>query len=131
MGRKVKFSREVKFTPTWDGNAELPVDERFTVTLKVAPMEALLSMVSDMQEIGMSKDGVIDTEKLGKSSTQAILDTINELLPSYATVNDLEADDGPVTIGDVCSYGTFLPLAAEILAKLAEISSPTEADQKN
>lgn len=127
---QTNFSKVVTYTPEWNGNKEDTTP--FKVQMKVAEMGPLLELVEAFQEAGLVIEGKVDTDALPSDSVKPILDTFGTMLPEHCTIEGLIGSDGDaVTIQDVVKYGHFITLAAELLGKLAEISSPSSEDEKN
>ena len=125
---KVKFSREVKFTPGWNGNKGLPEDEQCTVILIPLQMGDLVSLIDVINEFSGAAGGDEITVELEKAVS--ILTRIEHLKDNIQIVN-LEDDSGPVTSEDIVKFPRFMGLTMEIFNELAAISMPNEEDEKN
>ena len=131
---KVQFSREVEFTPSWNGNKHLPDDEKIIVTLKPLEMEDLIKLMDTLQE---ASGGEIDRESLTAVSGQNIggirllITACGDLIPRYCEIDGLEDDSGPVLTKEIVKFPYYMELCAEILSELAEVSMPNEVEEKN
>ena len=128
---KISFSKTRKFTPEFNNNMDLPEAHRFTADIKVCEMGDLLAAVDAFKSISGGKDQ-IETSDLNAEATATLVKTVGALLPAYVTVNNLRGeDDVELTVQDIVSYGPLFPLAAELLAKLVEFSTPTAEEEGN
>lgn len=126
---KVRFSRKVPFTPTWNGNLDLPEKEQLQAVLVPAKMGDLLDIVDAFSAVGETK---IDTETADPKLMRQIVEACGGVLPKYVTIENLECDDGPLTLEEAIDYLNFTPLMVELLGKLADISTPdNKADEEN
>ena len=127
----ISFSQEQKYAPEWRGNDTLPAEQRFSVNLTVLNVGDLLYLLDAFNEAGI--EGEVDQTTLGTDQLKPIIKSCGHLLPKYATVTNLRnAETGTdITINDVVEFPYFLNLAAELLMKLAEVSSPSDEDAKN
>lgn len=126
---KVKFSRKVLFTPEWNGNKLLPDHERVFVNLKPLTMAELIDLAEVIGELAdMRQENVTsaDLKRIG-----SLLKTMTPIFKSNVEIQGLEDENGPVTSEAVLEYQTYMELATEIMAKLSEISSPSEKSEKN
>lgn len=119
---KVRFTKNVEFTPVWNGNKELPDADQVKVSLKVMEFATLQQMLDDMRTL---------TTPEGKPDAIRLLAKSGETLATHAAIHNLASDEGDVTIADLVKYPTFLLLGMEIMMKLVEISMPTEKDEGN
>lgn len=120
---RVQFSKQIVYTPEWNGNKELPPADRVTVDLKVLEFNDLLKLIDVFQNSKTDDGKNVDQMK--------IVSEAFHLIPKYAVINNLFDNDGPVTSETVPNYGLYLPLCSEILTQLSKISMPTESDEKN
>lgn len=118
---KVKFSKTSEFTPTWRGNDKLPPAEQVKVKLNVLSFNDLLQIMDEFQK----KDGG------GKPDARAIAALSATLIPRYATIENLEDDNGPMTAEAIVQYPSFMDLMTEILVQLSTVSMPGDKDEKN
>lgn len=118
---KIKFSKTVHYVPTWRGNAELTPSEQITAALNVLQFNDLLQIMEEFQKKGID----------GKPDARAISSLAMSLLPRYVTIENLNDDDGPMTIEQIVQYPSFMDLSTELLGKLSEISMPGDRDEKN
>lgn len=131
---KVQFSREVMYYPEWNGNLDLPENERVLVKLHPLKMGDLVSLMDVLQEASI---GTVDPQSLtaldGRDvgELKQLVEACGDLIPKYAVVENLEDDTGPVNQDTLVNFPYFMELSAEILAKLAEVSMPTEVEEKN
>lgn len=124
---KVKFSRAVTYTPTWEGNDGLPAVEQFSVILKPMNMNDLFQTLDALG--GIDESGRV---KVNMQNLKPMLTELQHLLPKYVEkIAGLEDDNGVVTIEDIITYPRYVELAIELLMKLAEISNPSESATKN
>lgn len=122
---KVRFSREKKYTPEWNGNRDLPEAEQVKALVKPARMGDLLDIVDAFSSVGETK---IDTETTDPKVMRQIVEACAEILPKYVTITGLEGEDGPVDLVEALQYLTFTPLMVELLGHLTEISTPDSKD---
>lgn len=118
---KVKFSKTVEYIPTWRGNAGLAPAEQIKVQLNVLQFNDLLQIMEEFQKKGAD----------GKPDARAVSSLAMNLLPRYATIQNLEDDSGPMTMEQIVQYPSFMDLSTELLGKLSEISMPGDRDEKN
>jgi hypothetical protein len=118
---KIKFSKSVKFVPTWNGNRELPEQEQIKTVLSVLKF-------GDLQRVyeAFPKNDGNSADRVEKFSVLTL-----EYLPKHCVLEGLEDDDGPVELDRVISYPTYTQLASEILMEIIRISSPKGDDEKN
>ena len=128
---KYQLSKEVKFTPEWNANLDLPEEERVGFVLKVLSMGDVLLLMDTLESAGDS-DGNVNSETLDVGTTTRLVMEARRLLPLYAEMTGLEgADDEVIGVDTICEYPQFIGLITEVLFKLIEISTPNEADTKN
>lgn len=126
---KVKFSREVTVTPSWNGNET--AEEKFTATMKPVAFGELLEVLDAFQAAGIAA-GAVDTSQLDGKVIRNILDACSGVLNKYVTLRNLQDEQGvELTIKDVVTYGPFMMLAMELVGRLVQISTPTEEDEGN
>lgn len=125
---KFSFSKDVEYVPEWQGNSELPKKEQFSCKLTTLNMASLMLIADAFSEAGVTGENTtVEPNKM-----KPILDQIGPLLPKHVEVNGLFDDKGAkITIEEIVEYPVFLGLAIELLMKLSEISSPSDADVKN
>ncbi len=126
---KVSFSLTSEYTPTWNGNKELPEAEQAKATLKTLESMDLLELADALERQGVT--GEVDTEKMTPADIKALMGETGRLLPKYVTIAGIEGDDGPITVEQITTYPDFMELAVELLMELANISQPTDDDLKN
>jgi hypothetical protein len=119
---KFKFTKQVTFIPTWNGNDKLPEAEQVSVTLGVMDFADLMAMLDAMRS-NVAADGKPDAAK--------VLLTAGSLLEKYAKLFNLEDDDGVVDLPKIVRYSAFIGLAMEIMLKLSAISTPGDNDEGN
>ena len=128
---KIDFSVSVPFVPEWRGNDKLPAKEQIKMDLEVLELGALMQLVDAFTKAGLQNEA--SPENMDVGAMQPILDKFGDVLPKH--VKNLkglfDASGKAVSIEDVAKYPVFLNLGVEILMKLAEISSPSDADVKN
>lgn len=118
---KIKFSKTVNYIPTWRGNAELAPADQIRVELNVLQFNDLLQIMEEFQKKGAD----------GKPDARAVSALAMNLLPRYATIYNLNDDNGAMTIEMIVQYPSFMDLSTELLGKLSEISMPGDKDEKN
>lgn len=128
---QITFSNKQTYTPEWRDNDKLVEGERFTVTLTLLNVEDLMFLLDAFSEAGI--EGEVDQNSLGTEQLKPIIKTNGHLLPKYIVINNLtNSENGEaITIQHVVEFPFFLNLAAELLMKLAEVSSPSDEDSKN
>lgn len=134
---KVKFSANVPYTPEWNGNRQLPEKEQIKSILKPMEFDDLMSF---FDAIGGSKVAVELKEQISSGNVDVVkervdftkvIQQVGSLVPKYATIENLEGDDGPLTVEAIARYPRFMELIIELLSKLSEISSPSEETEGN
>jgi len=132
---KVSFSRLVSYTPEWNDNAEAPEAEQVKVKLKPLEVADLIVLMDSMSAAG---GGQVDPESLtamadpnNLDQMKHLLEACGEMIPKYCVIEGLEDEAGPVTAEDLVKFPFYMELSAELLGKLAEISMPTEVEEKN
>jgi hypothetical protein len=130
---RVKFSKSVAFTPTWNDNLKLPENERIQATLKPLEFDDLMTMMDAFGGANVVREAIASGAEAAQDQFDItkMLRNVGDILPRYVTITGLEDDDGPVDIDGVVRYPTYMGLAAELLIKVSEISMPTESDEKN
>lgn len=118
---KVKFTKNVSFTPKWRGNDTLPPADQFVVQLQGMNFADLMDTVGSFPTA--TDDANMQTLKLSVAFAK--------YLPKYAVFEKLEDNDGPVNVERVVDVPFYAELAVEVLMKLINISTPSEADEKN
>jgi len=119
---KHKFTKQITFTPAWNGNDKLPADEQVKVKISVMTFADLMAMLDAMRE-NVGADG--------KPEAAKVLMSAGALLSKYAQVDNLMDDDGPVDVAKVVNYSEYISLAMEIMLKLSAISTPGDNDAGN
>ena len=122
---KIKFSREVPYTPTWNGTRDLPEEERVQAVIKPMTVKDLLLVMDAMGR----RPG--QPEEQGQMDMAKLMAEAGNLLPRYVTITGLEDENGPVSVEDTVKYGAYTALAAELLMECARASMPSEAAEKN
>lgn len=123
---KIKFSREVPYTPEWNGNRELPEGEQVRTTIKPMTVEDLLIVMEAMGRRPGQEAGSAVQVDVGKLISEA-----GAMLPKYVDITGLDDDSGPVTTKDLLTFGAFIPLASELLMECVRVSMPSETAEKN
>jgi hypothetical protein len=126
---KVKFSLTREFVPEWQDNRELPDAEQCKCQMKTLESMDLLELADALERQGL--EGTVDTGKMSAKDIKLLLEETGRLLPKYVTVENLEGDEGQVTLEQIVTYPDFMELAVELLMQLANISQPTDDDVKN
>lgn len=128
---QLNFSKITMFTPEWNGNKELPTADQVKVKITVCEMGKLLQAVDAFKEAGAGET-MIDTESLDQDSIKGLVEATADLLPAHIEIQNLKDEGGNELTGDdVVKYGALFALAAEILAELIRVSTPSEEDEKN
>jgi hypothetical protein len=126
---KVRFSKSVEFVPAYNGNKALAPEDQFKADLRVLSTGDLLNVMDALQSSGV--EGQIDTERANVNNMKEVIALIPTLLPKYATIKNLQGEEGELTINDVIDASFFLPLQVELLLQLSVISTPSEDAEKN
>lgn len=126
---KIQFSLKQSYTPEWNDNKAKPKKEQFTVQMMTLESMDLLSLADALERAGLT--GEVDTSAVGSQEARTILEAVGDVLPRYCTIENLEGDDGPITIDLIVRFPQFQDLALELLLALAGISQPDEDDVKN
>ena len=128
---KYKLSKQVDYSPEWNANKELPEDEQVKFVLKVLSMGDVLELM-DVLEDASDDEGNVDGDTLTASTTKQLVGEATRLLPIYATMENLEGEDGEeITVATITEYPQFIGLITEVLFELISISTPNEADSGN
>lgn len=132
---KVHFSRLVDYTPVWNGNRDLPEAEQCKCKLKPMETDDLINLMDQLQS---AAGGEVDRESLTAlaesgniSRMKEMLEACGDLIPKYTEIEGLEDVSGPVSPEDLVKYPYYMELSAEILGELANISMPSEVEEKN
>jgi hypothetical protein len=128
---QISFSREHVYTPEWSGNNNLPEAEQFTATLKILDVGDLLFLLDAFSNAGV--EGKVEVSDVGTTQLRPILETVGHLLPKYVTVKNLrnKESDVDIDVAQIVEFPYFMSLSVELLMKLAEVSTPSETDEKN
>lgn len=128
---QIDFSLDHEYTPEWRDNDKLPEAEQFSTTLTILDVADLMFLLDTFSEAGI--EGEVDAVTLDVDQLKPIIKSTGHLLPKYVTVTNLRKKAGgdELDINVVVKYPYFLALAAELLMKLAEVSSPNEDDVGN
>lgn len=127
---KVKFSKEQKFVPEWNGNRQLPENEQMFVTIQALTLGDLILLMD-----GVSRAGITGAQlKSGEVTSTPMIGALKEINPvivKYCKISGLDGDDGPITIEQVCDSVHFIPLYTEIMTAVVTLSQPDETETKN
>jgi hypothetical protein len=128
---QISFSKDTVYTPEWRGNDKLAEGEQFTATLTLLNVEDLLFLLDAFNEAGIQ--GEVEQTDLDTDQLKPILKSNGHLLPKYVKINNLKNSETGVdlTTAEIVEFPFFLNLAAELLMKLAEVSSPNDDDVGN
>ena len=128
---QISFSREHVYVPIWNNNNKLPEGEQFSATLKILDIGDLLFLLDSFNEAGVQ--GTVEVTAVGVSQLRPILKTVGHLLPKYVTIKNLRNKESniDVDIAQIVEFPYFMSLSVELLMKLAEVSTPSETDEKN
>lgn len=127
---KIAFSKCVEYVPEWNGNRKLPPADQVRCRLNVIDMGDLFLLLDVFQKLGIS--GKVDTDAVTTTALTEVIREAGRMIPKYVQVENLTWPDGSaVTPSDMAGLPNFLHLDAELLMKLAEISAPTDTDEKN
>lgn len=121
---KAKFSKEVRFVPTWRDNTTLPESEQLVFTLKPLKIGELLDVLDVFKRADFEKG---DHTTLTPEQMRVIVSEAGTYLPVNANMAGAEGFD----INDVIGYSEFFGLAAEVIFELVRLSSPSGTDVKN
>lgn len=132
---KVQFSKSKKFTPEWNDNKKLPKDEQITVTLRPMRFDDLMNIMDAMggaKIAQQAQEGVSAEEIATKVDATAFLRENGAVIGKYVSeLVNLDGEDGPVSIEEVCIYPAFMSLAMELTMELVAISMPSEQTEGN
>lgn len=128
---QISFSREHVYAPEWNENDKLPEAEQFTAILKILDVGDLLFLLDAFSNAGV--EGKVEVSDVGTAQLRPILETVGHLLPKYVTIRNLrnKESDTDIDIGNIVEFPYFMSLSVELLMKLAEVSTPSETDEKN
>jgi hypothetical protein len=128
---QISFSREHVYAPEWNGNNNLDPAEQFTATLKILDVGDLLFLLDAFSNAGV--EGKVEVSDVGTAQLRPILETVGHLLPKYATIKNLrnKESETDIDIAQIVEFPYFMSLSVELLMKLAEVSTPSETDEKN
>lgn len=125
---KIKFSREITFTPTWRDNDKLPENERIVAKLTVMNVQDFIEAV----EFIASAKGIGVVSEANIVQTKGLLEAARNFLPKYVKLSNFVDDENKeITVDMVVTNATLLNLTAELFMKLVEVSQPSDADLKN
>lgn len=126
---KITFSKVQKYVPEWRDNDKS--EDPFHALVTIMNVEDLLLLLDHFSEAGI--EGELTVDDVDTSQLKPVLEACGHLLPKYVELVNLTNDeDGEaITIQDVVEYPFFLNLSAELLMKLADQSSPNDADEGN
>ena len=131
---KVNFRKTVEFTPTWNGNADLPANEQLRFVLTPLDVGEALHIAALLSEAG-HKGATNDAAALEETKSRMSIDQTKGLVEAcgaYVKPHVERMDNAEnFEVEDVVKYMYFLPLAADDLLELVRISQPTETDVKN
>jgi len=133
---KVSFSKKIIYTPDFNDNTTLPLAEQCQVELTPLSFEELMHLMEAFKGVIGDENGdeKVDEKSMGKYLKQmrAISKDAAEIIIHRAKMNNLNDVNGEsLSIEDVTKYPSFMPLLADIVNKLCEISTPSETDTKN
>ncbi len=128
---QISFSREHVYVPEWNGNNKLDPAEQFTAVLKILDVGDLLFLLDAFSKAGV--EGKVEVSDVGTAELRPILETVGHLLPKYVTIKNLrnKESETDIDIAQVVEFPFFMSLSVELLMKLAEVSTPSETDEKN
>lgn len=128
---QIDFSLDHPYTPEWRGNDKLPEAEQMSATLTILNVDDLMFLMDAFSEAGI--EGEVETADLSGEQLKPIIKSNGHLLPKYVKIHNLRKSSGgeELTVADIVTYPYFLALAAEILMRLAEVSSPDQDDVGN
>lgn len=128
---KYKFSRTCVYIPEWNNNRAEPEGSQLVATIQPLQMGDLIKM---MDAFGGMEQARKVAEQAGASDGTAmmkVLQDFSDVLPKYITLDGLEDDDGPVGMADLSKYGTYIPLATELMMQAIAVSMPTAVTEGN
>lgn len=126
---KVDFHDSTTVTPEWNGNQDLPEDERFTVEMTPLSTNDLIDLLDVLaaMEIDESEMSNVDMNQAAK-----IIKATQDLIPRYCVINKLFTPAGaPIDANVVVSDARFMTLAVELFASLMAASQVDEEDEGN
>lgn len=128
---QIAFSKVQTYVPEWRGNDKLPEAEQFSTQMTLMNVSDLMFLLDAFSEIGIS--GEVETIDLDTKQLKPIIESNGHLLPQYITISNLKNSETgeEINIQDVVEFPFFLNLAAELLMKLADLSSPSDDDVGN
>jgi hypothetical protein len=127
---KLSFSRNVEFTPTFNGNEQLPLEQQIKMRLKPLDLAELAFVGEIIKEIGLDKEDA--KQEIASPKMRALANDLSALLKGHVLeLKNLEDADGAVPIDRLALDVPYVSLALETIVRLASISAPGEADTKN
>ena len=127
---KIAFSKQVEFVPTWNGNDKAPAEERIIARLRPLKLGVFLAMAD--ATAGVASGGAIEINAVSISKLQPLLEFASQVFPTNVELVGLLDEEGtPISSGQIADSAPLLPLVAEIIGKLLEISAPKAQDVKN
>lgn len=129
---KVKFSKERKYIPEWNGNLNLPEADQVYVIIKPIKLGDLITVMDAIARVGI-KAGELNASALEANATKMItaLNDAAPIITKHCTLFGLSGDDGEITIQQTAENMQFFPLFSEIMAKAIEFSQPDAVTEKN
>jgi hypothetical protein len=128
---KIAFSKPVDFIPTWNGNDKAFPDEQIKCRLTPLKLGTFLAMADATS--GIQSSGSIEISTVSIAKLQPLLAYAVQVFPTNVELAGLldEETGVPITSLQIAEDARLLPLVAEIIGKLLEISAPKGSDVKN
>lgn len=121
---KVAFSKELPFTPEFQDNKKLPVEQQLSFLVKPMTTLDLIDLTDVLKTVGFTQGEVKD---LTTEQMKTIVKEAGKYVPKYSTMSGAEG----FSMDEVIAYPAFLALASEVLFQLLNVSSPNKDDVKN
>jgi hypothetical protein len=122
---KLKFSKSIRFVPTFHGNKDLTGNDQLVLTLMPLKLGELLDLLDVLKSIGFEKG---EAKTLTPAQMRAIAAEAKTYLPSH--IEKMEGAEG-FEVSDIVDYPDFLGLAVETVFELVRHAMPSENDVKN
>jgi len=127
---RIPFSKQTTYVPEWRGNDKLAPADQITATIRPMNVADLIFLIDAFNEAGVA--GETEVSDMSTDQLKPIVKTTGHLLPTYVDVQNLFDDEGNILdVDSVVGFPFFLNLAAELLMKLSEFSSPSDDDMGN
>lgn len=139
---KLQLSKSVTFEPSFNGNLELPENERIRITLLPLDQNGFITTSVALIELGIEsarkeaesgaasdqiKKAVVSLEQ-ARGVRNLFCDVVSK---NIERIENLEINGAPATVDDLIREAVLLPLVIEITSKASDISNLTDEDVKN